>query len=128
MRISAGWAGEYARKKFGIELDDQTDLPLFLVEAGLDPDEVMPQLQLFAKYQILKTEAERLALQAAVEAGIAEGNPAEQQRMSAQLQGFGSKRAGYIEYLREKYGTAEQKAGWAQAAAQAAAQLQHQPA
>jgi len=95
MRISTGWATEFARQKFGVEVDDDNDLVAILNEIG-DPDgeyaaRVLPRLTTGNKYQILRQEAEILSLQAAVDYGLEkEGTPGYQrlQELLAKRQGL----------------------------------------
>jgi hypothetical protein len=57
MHIENGWASEYARRKFGISVDE-TDAFRLVREAGLDPAVVTPQLTEDQMFNLLSLEAE----------------------------------------------------------------------
>jgi hypothetical protein len=103
MRISTGWATEFARQKFGVEVDDENDLPALLNEIG-GPDgeyalRVLPGLTTAQKYRILKLEAEILSLQAAADFGLErEGSPGYQR-----LQGLRAERQGLFAAVRQAF-------------------------
>lgn len=101
MEISVGWAGEYARDKFVIDLTEQDDLPAIFAEARVQmPDPATIPLQ--AKYALLRVEAERLALMAAMDKHVV--GP---QDGSAQLDALNARKAQLFEYMTNRYPAAE---------------------
>lgn len=103
MRISTGWATEFARHKFGAEVDDENDLPAIFNEIG-GPDgeyaaRIIPKLTTAQKYRFLKMEAEILALQAAVDYGLEK----EGTRGYAHLQELQAQRQGLFEAVRRSF-------------------------
>lgn len=101
MEISVGWAGEYARDKFVIDLTEQDDLPAIFAEAKVQmPDPATIPLE--AKYALLRVEAERLALKAAMDKGVVDAATGSQQ-----LTVLDARKAQLFSYMANRYPAAE---------------------
>lgn len=103
MRVTVGWASEYARDKFTVEMTEQDDLPGLIAEAGLDQAAVLgPDVQVplsnLGKFLLLRTEAEIFSLQTAMDKKVvpaAEG--------SVQMDALLSKKTQLLGFLKGQY-------------------------
>jgi hypothetical protein len=104
MKIRAGWSSEYAREKFDVEMDEDSDLPSIVSAAGLEPammggDDWRTRIPNFLKCELLKVEAEVFALCAAVEHGVVKP-----EQGAARQAAYAARRAALLTQLRSHFG------------------------
>jgi hypothetical protein len=116
MEISYSWASEYARRKFGVALNDGDDLRRLIreISPALDPDQVTPVLTADQLFSLLSLEAEYRAITAygiyvggLFEAG--EQLPADAKSAADRLNKLTETRQQMFAQLREQFGGAEQQ-------------------
>jgi hypothetical protein len=96
MMVRAGYNSEYGRKKFDVELDE-ADLHSLIFEAGATVEDASRRLTTNVKFRILRDEAQRLALQGAIDGGLVP--PSEVQSAQAQLAQMNELRAKNLAWM-----------------------------
>lgn len=108
MITRAGYNSQFARRKYDVELDE-TDLDRIILEVGLDPVKVRPKLTTAGVHALLRSEAELLALNGALNTGVFDQG-AEHNGAQERYQHLQRTRSALLEQFRGIYGplTAEQ--------------------
>lgn len=108
MKARAGYNSQFARRKYDIEVDEG-DLDRIILESGLDPKLVRPSLTTVQAHALLRSEAEFLALNGALNIGVFDqGN--ELDGAKARYADLQRSRGALLEQFRNFYGplTADQ--------------------
>jgi hypothetical protein len=114
MKISYGWASEYARRKFGTEIDED-DLVRIIRETGLEPDEIMPKLTVSQKFSLMSLEAEYRALQAYMSylhsPGVEQQPPQDAGAAQARFEQLGGNREEMLQQVKQFFAPESAPAG-----------------
>jgi hypothetical protein len=113
MEISYSWASDYARRKFGVTLNDGDDLYRLIrdIHPNLNPADVAGKLTTDQVFNLLSLEAEFRAITAygIYVGGLHEAGeqlPADAQSAATRLNKLGETRQQVFAEMREKFGVA----------------------